>query len=374
MRVLTDTATGLDDVVDAVRDMLEGGPALTVLPREPEPWRAKVAQAVQAERDPGSALVVPTSGSSGRPVGVVLGADAVRWSAAQTAARLGEPSVWVLALPLTHVAGLMVLARAVTTGASLHRLRRDGETPLSHAVHDAADRAGADGAASSAISLVPTQVRRLLADDPGALRRFSHVLVGGAALDPRVRERAEAESVRLVASYGMTETCGGFVHDGVPLAGARLSLDSSGLIAVDGPMLATAYRGPQHDDPLARPFVTRDVGRWDNGRLVVVGRADEVVTTGGVSVPLPAVDALLRGHPDVADAAAVAVADAEWGSRIVGVVVPGRPLDPAAVREYVAGQAEAAYVPKHIVVVEGLPRPAPDKVDRAALAALVQED
>jgi O-succinylbenzoic acid--CoA ligase len=379
VRVLTDTATALDDVVGAVRAMLDDGPALTVLPAEPVAWRARVRHAVRPERDTGPALVVATSGSSGDPVGVVLGADAVRWSAEQTADRLGRPAAWVLALPLTHVAGLMVLARAVATGAGLARLRPGSGVPLGRAVHDAADRAhagsrghGAD-APSTAISLVPTQVRRLLADDPSALRRFSHVLVGGAALDPSLRAQAEDEAVQLVASYGMTETCGGFVHDGVPLPSAQLSLDSSGLISVDGPMLATAYRGEQCDEPLARPFATKDMGHWEGGRLVVVGRADDVVTTGGVSVPLPAVDALLRGHPDVADAAAVALPDAEWGSRIVGVVVAPGGLDPAALRAHVARHAEAAYVPQSIVVVDGLPRPAPDKVDRDALVALVQE-
>lgn len=379
MRILTDTASALDDIVGAVREMLDGGPSLTVLPAGPESWRSRVQHAVRPERGTDSALVVPTSGSSGDPVGVVLGAEAVRWSAEQTAARLGSPSAWVLALPLTHVAGLMVLARAVVTGATLTRCRRDDGVPLARAVHDAADQAQATPRrraaepSSSAISLVPTQLRRLLAEDPGALRRFGHVLVGGAALDPGLRQQAQDAGVHVVASYGMTQTCGGFVHDGVPLAGAELSLDSSGLISVDGPMLARAYRGPQHDEPLARPFTTGDVGRWEDGRLVVVGRADDVVTTGGVSVPLTAVDALLRGHPDVSDAAAVAIPDAEWGARIVGVVVPDGPCDPAAVRAYVAGQAEAAYVPQQILVVDGLPRPAPDKVDRAALAALVQE-
>jgi O-succinylbenzoic acid--CoA ligase len=380
VRVLTDTATALDDVVGAVREVLDGGPALTVLPAEPLAWRARVRNAVRPERETGPALVVPTSGSSGEPVGVVLGADAVRWSAEQTAERLGRPSAWVLALPLTHVAGLMVLARAVTTGARLTRVRRGADVSLSRAVHEAADRAGAGDpaeggdASSVAISLVPTQVRRLIADDPAALRRFSRVMVGGAALEPDVHRQAEDADVRLVTSYGMTETCGGFVHDGVPLPGTELVLDAVGRIAVAGPMLATAYRGARHDEPLPRPFATGDLGRWEDGRLVVVGRTDDVVTTGGVSVPLPAVDVLLRAHPDVTDAAAVAVPDAEWGSRIVGVVVADGHLDPAALRAHVARQAEAAYVPQRIVVVDGLPRPAPDKVDRAALAALVQEE
>lgn len=370
VRVLTDTADVTDTARCAIAAMLDGGPAVAVLPQGPAPWRAAAERAVRPDRPTDAGLVVPTSGSTGDPVGVVLGAEAVRWSAEQTAARLERPAGWVLALPLTHVAGLMVLARAVVSRALVARARPD--VRLADALHAAADRLTARGSPTTATSLVPTQVRRLLAEDPSALRRFDRVLVGGAALDASTRGQADDEGIRVVTSYGMTETCGGVVHDGLPLPGASVSLDAQGVVSVDGPMLATSYREPLRDEPLSRPFVTHDVGRWVAGRLTVTGRSDDVVLSGGVSVPLPAVDALLSGHPAVADAAAVGLPDDEWGTRIVALVVASGPLDPDDVRAYVARRAEAAYVPAEVVVVDALPRPSPGKLNRAALAARAQ--
>ncbi len=123
----------------------------------------------------------------------------------------------------------------------------------------------------------------------------------------------------------MTETCGGCVHDGLALPGVHVRVSDVGAIALSGPMLADGYRRRHRDEPLTVDgwFATHDVGEWSDGRLRVLGRDDDVVTSGGVSVPLPAVDALLAEHPDVADAVAVGlVPDAEWGSRVVAVVVP----------------------------------------------------
>ena len=177
----------------------------------------------------------------------------------------------------------------------------------------------------------------------------------------------------MVESYGMTETCGGCVHDGVPLPGVQVGLDRSGVVSLDGPMLADAYRRPDGDEPLARPFVTRDVGEWVDGRLRVLGRVDDVIMSGGVTVPLAGVDALLLAHPQVIDAAAVGVPDEEWGTRVVAVVVADTGLDPAALRGFVADRAEPAYVPRSVVVVDDLRRPGPGKLNRAALATLVSE-
>lgn len=362
MRVLTDSPTAsVEPVREALAATLAGGPTVAVLPEGPAGWRANLAAAVRTDRDAAPGLVVPTSGSGGDPVGVLLSATALQWSAQRTVERLGGPATWVLALPLTHIAGLMVLTRAVVSGSPLVRMTGDW----------AAAVAGVDGRCCTA--LVPTQLRRLLASDPGVLRRFDHVLVGGAALDDDLRGWAKREEVAVVESYGMTETCGGCLHDGIPLDGVQVELDENGVVCLDGPMLADAYRRPDRDEPLARPFVTRDVAEWDDGRLRVLGRLDDVVMSGGVTVPLPAVDALLLAHPQVVDAAAVAVPDDEWGARVVAVVVADRGLDPASLRSFVAARAEPAYVPRSVVVVDDLGRPGPGKLNRAALATLVSE-
>lgn len=353
----------VQQLVGAIGDALSSsGPALTVLPDAPPAWQRTIRDAVRADRQvPGPGLVVPTSGSTGAPVGVVLGAPALRWSAAAVNERLGGPGSWVLALPVTHVAGLMVLVRAVAGGTAVVRLADDWHRALSELP---------PGRRYTA--LVPTQVRRLLADDPSVLACFDAVLVGGAGLDPRLRTEAERVGARLVESYGMTETCGGCVHDGAPLPGVSVRLGQQGRVALAGPMLGQAYRHADGDAALAAQgwFTTNDVGQWHDGRLRVLGRRDDVVLTGGVSVSLARVDDLLAGHPDLADAAAVGLPDEEWGTRVVAVAVPVVGARPTweSVRSYVAERAEPGYVPRDLVLVDDLHRPAPGKVDRAGLA------
>ena len=365
MRLVVAGPGSLPQVSEAVAAALSGGPAVGVLPDGPPAWTASVRAALHPQRPVADGLVVPTSGSTGAPVGVLLSAAAVRWSGAAVVARLGGPGAWLLALPPTHVAGLMVLARALVSDSPVVPLT--GSFAASVARMPPGRRYTA---------LVPTQVRRLLDHDPDTLAAFDAVLVGGARLDDRLRARAESVGVHLVESYGMTETCGGCVHDGQPLPDVDVRVDDAGAISLAGPMLATGYRRESGDEPVAGDgwFATHDVGEWSHGRLRVVGRDDDVVISGGVSVPLPAVDALLAEHPDLADAVAVGVPDVEWGTRVVAVVVPRPGTTPTLddVRSFVADRAEPAYVPRDLVLVDDLGRPAPGKVDRASTAARLE--
>lgn len=367
MQVLTadDSPASLDRLRGAVEQALSGGVGLAVLPAGPPAWRETLTRAVQPDREVADGLVVPTSGSTGSPVGVVLSADAVRWSAQAVNDRLGGPGSWLLALPLTHVAGLMVLARAVVADCPVVAATR-GWT-------DALERLPT-GARYTAV--VPTQLRRLLDDEPRVLAGLDAVVVGGASLSPSLRERAERAGVRVVDSYGMTETCGGCVHDGRPLSGVDVRIDPDGRVLLAGPMLATAYRRTGADELVAPDgwFATSDVGEWHDGRLRVAGRLDDVVTTGGVSVSLAAVDELLAQHPGIADVAAVGVPDDDWGTRVVAVAVPARGEAPTleSVRGFVAERAEPAYVPRQLVLVDDLGRPAPGKINRARVARLVE--
>jgi O-succinylbenzoic acid--CoA ligase len=370
--------TGAPDEVVQVRThlarSLEGGAPLAVLPDQPAPWRDRLAAAVQPARPvpPGVALVVPTSGSAGEPTGLLLGADALTWAAQRVTARLGGAGSWLLALPLTHVAGLMVLVRSHVAGTDVVAL------DLTQGFTSQAFAAAVQvlpGPRTYA-SLVPTQLARVLDSDAApAAARLDAVLLGGAGAPPALLERAAAAGVRVVTSYGMTETCGGCVLDGVPLPGVTVTLDTAGRIHLDGPMLATARRSAQGEAPLPRPLPTPDAGRWHHGALQVLGRLDDVVVTGGVSVPLGSVEQLLSEHPGLADVAAVGVPDARWGTQVVVVAVPRDPARPptaAQVRAFVHARAEPAFVPAQVVLVDALPRPAPGKLDRRALRALVE--
>jgi O-succinylbenzoic acid--CoA ligase len=225
---------------------------------------------------------------------------------------------------------------------------------------------------------VPTQLRRLLdADGPGleALRSFDAVLVGGAALEDGLRERADAAGVAVTTTYGMSETAGGCVYDGVPLDGVTVDLLATGRIVLGGPTLASGYV----DDPDATAaafvdgrFRTNDLGTWDGQRLVVLGRADDVIVTGGENVAPAAVERALLAEPGVAAACVVGIPDVEWGQLVSAAIVAdgARPSDDR-LRAAVRTALGRAAVPRVIVEVAELPLRGIGKPDRVAVAALV---
>ncbi|QHT56683.1 AMP-binding protein [Cellulomonas sp. H30R-01] len=336
------------------------------------------AAATAAHVDEHVAVVVRTSGSTGEPREVLLSRAALRASATATEHRLGGPGRWLLALPTHHVAGLQVLVRSVLAGTT-PVVAPDG--PFRPAAF--VEAVGAFGTAERRYtSLVPTQLVRLL-DDPAAtaaLATFDAVLLGGAATAPDVLARARSAGVRAVTTYGMTETCGGCVYDGVPLDGVTVALDDAGRVLLSGPVLADGYRGRPDLDADAfvglpdgrRALRTSDLGRLEDGVLTVLGRADDVLVTGGAKVAPAAVEAVLGGLDGVREACVVGVPDAEWGQAVVAVVVPrpGDALTLDRVREVVAHRLGAPSAPRHLVTVAALPLRGPGKVDRTAVARL----
>ncbi|WP_433801941.1 o-succinylbenzoate--CoA ligase [Actinomycetospora sp. CA-084318] len=346
------------------------GPA--ILPTGPDdpPPPARLTAPVA----PGVAAVVTTSGSTGVPKAVLLSGTALAASAVSTAARLGGEGRWLLALPAHHVAGVQVLLRSARAGvpAAVMDLR-EGFRPDAFA---AAVRA-ADPPVSR-LSLVPTQLRRLLDDDGAgldALRRFGAVLLGGAAAEAALLERARTAGVRVVTTYGMSETCGGCVYDGVPLDRVGVEIEDpdpsgAGRIVLGGATVADGYQGL--DDPAFLPgrrFRTSDLGRLrPDGRLTVLGRADDVIVTGGEKVPPVVVEQALLTVPGVREACVVGVPDAEWGARVVAVVT-GTGLEPDAVRGAVADRLGRA-APRAVRVLDELPLRGIGKPDRAAVRDL----
>ncbi len=374
----------LQRILPAVETALSGGLPLLPVPTHPAPVRAALMTAMRP-RDPVEtvdedrvALVVPTSGSTGDPKGVLLGAAALTASAEAAHARLGGPGHWLLALPATHVAGLMVLVRSVVAGTAPGVVDLSaGFDPEAFAV---ASRRIIDREASRRYTaLVPRQLAVIL--DAGAaaldtLTAFDAVLVGGSRTAPDLLERARAADVRVVRSYGMTETCGGCVYDGVTLDGVTVATSADGRIKIAGPVLAHGYR--LRPELTAQAFVdgwfvSTDLGQIDDERgLAVFGRVDDVAVSGGVNVPLAAVDGLLTDHPGVASAATVALPDPSWGQRLVAVVVPRDPANPPtleSIRAYVIARAPTAHAPKALVLAESLPRLSSGEVDRRRLAA-----
>lgn len=314
-------------------------------------------------------LLIETSGSTGSPKRVVLTREAVLASAHASARRLrdlgaGEAGRWALVLPSSYVAGVQVIVRSLLAG----------HAPV---LGGWADERGA----AAYTSLVPTQLHRMVSspDDVAALAAMDAVLLGGGPIDPELRGRAEALGIRVVATYGASETAGGCVYDGVPLDGVGVGLGADGRIRLGGPVVFSGYEG----DPelTARTladewYLTSDAGRLDeDGRLVVLGRVDDVVVSGGVNVPLPAVARRLRAHPALEQVEVVGVPDEEWGQVVVACYVGDPDLalgllpDLAALRDWVADELPRAWAPRRVVRLDALPLLANGKVDRQALVA-----
>ena len=295
----------------------------------------------------GTAVIVGTSGSTGVPKGVELSAAALRHSARASLDRLGaRPGQrWLCFLPVTHVAGLAVLVRSLTGGT---------EPVL-------AERADAETVAASGcahVSLVPTQLQRLLREASPPLAGFSSVLLGGAAAPAGLLTAARDADVPVVTTYGMTETCGGCVYDGVPLDGVRAEVRDDGRIWINGPVLFSGYLGGPRA-PADGWFRTGDLGALDAaGRLTVRGRADDVINTGGHKVVPGEVAAALQACPGVRDAAVVGQPDPEWGERVVAVVVPADPADPPSLellRMHVRERLPRYAAPSKVVTVDAVP-------------------
>lgn len=310
-------------------------------------------------------LVVRTSGSTGRRKDVLLSAGAIRASASATLNRLGGPGQWLVALPVQYVAGLQVLTRCVLAGT----------TPVDLAAYAGlASATAALHADRRYLACVPTQLFRWLADreSSAALASYTAVLLGGAAADADLLHRSGEAGVRVVTTYGMSETCGGCVYDGLPLDGVAVALDPGGAIRISGPVLFDGYHGDQaRTAAVLRQgwFHTGDLGRFDDdGRLVVVGRSDDVVTSGGVSVSLRSVEDRLRALDGIRDACVVGRPDQEWGSSVVAFVVADGPVPSLdAVRDHVAVALPRTWAPRELVPVDELPTLESGKTDRQAL-------
>ena len=337
--------------VDELRRMWDGGDA--VLPVDPRLPRAAAEELLAAMRvgeavEPGDALVVATSGTTGAPKGVVLTHANVASSAAASSSALGiDPTRhrWLACLPLAHVGGLSVVTRAWHAGTGLDVL--DGFDPA--AVDDAARRG------CTHVSLVGTALGRIDAS------RWERIVLGGSA--PPADRPANS-----VATYGMTETGSGVVYDGRPLAEVELRV-AGGEVLVRGPMVATRYRDGSPVVDGEGWLHTGDLGRLDDGVLTVFGRRGDLIITGGENVHPDPVEQRLRSHPAVADAAVVGRPDPEWGQRVVAVLelVDGAPaptLD--ELRDWVREVLPPWCAPKELEV-RPLPRTSLGKVRRAAL-------
>lgn len=258
---------------------------------------------------PDTATIVTTSGTTGPPKAVCLSRNALDASGrgAHHHLRLDSEDRWGLVLPLHHVAGQSILWRS----------RMLGTTPV---IQQRLEPAAMDDVGVTAVSLVPTQLRRVVAADA---RLAAHVLLGGGAIAPSLLRDGAEHVGGITRSYGLTETAGGCVFDGVPFPGTEV-VARDGLLGLRGPTLASGLLTPTGMRPITDAdgwLWTNDLGAVENGVVSVVGRADDVVITGGVNVNPASVEVVLEEHPAVTRAGVVGIGDEEWGQRLVAAVV-----------------------------------------------------
>ena len=334
--------------------------------------------------------IVFTSGTSGRAKGALVTFANQFWSAMASALRIGmlPDDRWLCPLPLYHVGGLAIVWRSCLYGTAMVF----AESPR---IEDLASDLRDLGA--TLVSLVPTQLHRLLEHDADSLRGVRLVLLGGAAATPDLMTRAQAAGVRVAPTYGLTETTSqiatqrpddalrkpGSVGKALPWSrlrvvredGLEAAIGAPGEIVVSGP---TVFRGYWRDAAATAVALrdgvlhTGDIGYVDSdGDLWVLQRRTDLIISGGENVYPAEVEAVLTAHPDVAAACAVGVPDAEWGQRVAAAVVPapGSALTDVTLNVFARERLAGYKVPRQWRIVDALPLTASGKVVRRAVAA-----
>ena len=292
------------------------------------------------------AVVIPTSGSTGIPKEVALSASALVSSARASNKFLGATvgERWSLLLPLTHIAGVNVLVRALELGTIPQNI--DSEVEYT--------------------AIVPTQLHRALTKDAKLLdhlKKCKAVLVGGAAADPSLLTAAESAGINVVTTYGMSEMSGGCVYNNQPLEGVEFRINSDKQIELKGPSMAMGYLSRES---FGDWFVTSDLGEIRDGKLFVLGRSDDLINTGGEKVSLSAIDNLLHEKFPRLRFASFSIPDAEWGEKLL-LACDGS-MDGSIIREALKAQFGAHAVPKEIYFGEEIPLIGIGKPDRKALS------
>jgi O-succinylbenzoic acid--CoA ligase len=301
-----------------------------------------------------AAVVIGTSGTTGSPKEISLSAQALLAAARASNKFLGAKpgDTWSLLLPLTHVAAVNVFIRAIELGTIPVDLRNhEGQYPR-----------------VDFTAIVPTQLFKALNGDEDLLQHLQSaqkVLVGGAALSDSMRNQATAAGIEIVTTYGMSETSGGCVYNGQILDGVNVEV-RGGVVYIQGEILALNL------DLNNGWFETHDLGEFVGDKLVVIGRADDVIITGGENLSLNNVEAILNEHFPAIQAAAFSIADAQWGQTLHLAIVGD--VDQNSIASILESKIGAFAKPKGIHFMNSLPLLGIGKIDRKTLAQGVSNE
>lgn len=370
-QVVVTPGSRLEDIHQLLGVPGPGRQLVVIDPRLPASERRRRVEAAAAAATAAAATVVFTSGSTGPARAVRL--TEANWGAAVEASAVHlehrPDDVWLAVMPMHHVGGLAILYRSAYVGARVRWMPRAGTAEVVAGL-----RSGVTIA-----SLVPTVLRRVLDGDTGPFPGLRAVLVGGGPIPPGLIEQAHARGIPALPTYGMTETCAqvatlrpgspprGAAH---PLPGIEVRIADDGRIQVRGPQVSPGYAG--EDDRAPREwFTTSDLGRLEpDGALRVLGRADDVILTGGENVTPGEVEAVLVQHPAVRAAAVIGLPDPEWGQRVVAAYEGDR-VEPAELLEWLRPRLAPHQVPRRLLRLDAIPLSGGGKPDRERLRALL---
>lgn len=351
-----------------LEEALTGHSCLLPVPTN-DPQRADLLRNTQGVGQPIAddiVLVVATSGSTGTPKGAMLTTANLISSADATHQSLGGPGQWLLAMPAAYIAGIQVLVRSMVAGVEpayvdLSRGFNVSEFAVrAHELADTGDRCYT--------ALTPMQLAKATSSLQGidALRRFTAILIGGAATNPRLLDSARKLRINAVTTYGASETAGGCVYNGVPIPGAKVKIES-GRICLGGPMVAHGYRNLDSDDLGGGWFRTSDAGTLVDATLQVQGRIDNIIDSGGLKLHPEVLEQFMLRINGVTSACVVGVPDARLGQRISAAYTGS-----ATIADLMEAFDELPrwQVPKEVKLMPSLPMLGPGKVDREAVTQL----
>lgn len=357
-------------ILKDLEEALSGQRCLLPVPTH-DPARADILRASQRAGQPiddSLSLVVATSGSTGTPKGAQLSATNLISSADATHEALGGPGQWLLAMPAHHIAGIQVLVRSLVAG--IDPLFVDISSGFSIDDFATATQELTSTGDRSYTSLAPNQLAKAMDHLHGieALRSFDAVLVGGAATHPRLLKAAKELRINVVTTYGASESSGGVVYNGSALPGAQVRI-RDGRIFLGGPMIANGYRNHPNHEAFAEPgwFATSDGGFFDRGKLVVSGRLDAIIDSGGFKIHPELLERELTRIDGVDEAVVVGIPHERFGQAIVAAYTGSATLE-----DILTGIADLPrwQHPKDYKLVHSLPRTATGKIDRPAVAKL----
>ena len=343
VRSLEPTRALAENVSALIQALANIGPALGCGPTSSKSVKSDIS------------LLVATSGSTGTPkeIGITSAALLASARASNKFLKATKGQTWSLLLPLTHIAGINVLVRSIELESEPIDLRNHiGTYP------------DADFTA-----IVPTQLFNALNGDADLLSHLKGtkaVLVGGAALSEELRSQGIASGINIITTYGMTETCGGCIYNGEALDGVNFELTEDQRVKISGPVLADVENESGW-------FLTQDIGEILDGKLKVIGRADDVIISGGENISLSAIESELNKKFPQLLVAAFATSDSKWGQALhVAVQTQDENIKPQISQALVSAIGNHAK-PKSVILLDKLPQIGVGKVDRTSLAKLVSE-